>query len=274
MKKNGSQIDVKTPRITFLLLPALSLFFVSLISGCATDAALKLARQKSAPTITYKEWGISGVTSAVKQKNGDIGVCLELLEHNNANKTERHAIYLPVVSLLEEKTDLETFGFSEIKVAGHCDGASTDRRIAEYLYPMPEAEKGCRKLESSKYPADSILPIVEIVLPVKDRSRLYSFLNELEAQGVSGEKLYEVKFLHPQKDAWDKTKDSRAAEYSDVLLVYRPSGMGQDIVAPFAIAGGYESEDESTNLFYLLVPPAFALDAIVVMVILAAHRPM
>jgi len=53
-----------------------------------------------------------------------------------------------------------------------------------------------------------------------------------------------------------------ATKYSDVLLIYWPSEMDQDSVQPLGIAGGYESEDESTSLYYLLVPPAVMLDLI------------
>jgi len=68
--------------------------------------------------------------------------------------------------------------------------------------------------------------------------------------------------------------ENEAAKYSDVLLIYWPSEMDQELVQPIGIAGGYQSEDESTKRYYLLVPPAVMLDAIGVMMVAAAYRPM
>lgn len=273
MKKNESQIE-RLPGITFLLLTALALSFVSIISGCVTDAALKLARQKSSPAITYTEWGISSVPSAVKHKNGDIGVCLELFKYKNVNQRERYAINLPESALLWERTDLETIGFSQIKVVGHSDGDATGPPIAEYLYPMAKSAKGCRKLNSSKNPTASLIPVVELTAPEEERSRLHTFLSELDAQGSPEEKLYEITFLKTKEAGADKTNNTRATGYSEVLLVYRPSGTVPEIMDPIAIAGGYESKDESTNLYYMLVPPAVILDAAIIMILSAPYGRM
>ena len=68
--------------------------------------------------------------------------------------------------------------------------------------------------------------------------------------------------------------DYESTKYADLLLIYRPSRVDQEMVQPIGIAGGYESEDESTSLYYLLVPPAVVLDAIGLMVAAAAYRPM
>ena len=72
----------------------------------------------------------------------------------------------------------------------------------------------------------------------------------------------------------DKTNDSRATGYPEVLLIYRPPGAGQEITDPIAIAGGYESKDESTNLYYMLVPPAVIIDAVVIMILCSAYGRM
>ena len=263
MKKKNFQMEISTPKSFMLLFTALSLGFISFLSGCVTSAALLLAGEKSRPVITYTEWNISMVKSAVEQENGDISVCIEFFESDKANQSEYYVINMPGPSLLKETTDLETIGLREKKVAGHPDGDSPDPNIHHYLYPLAKAEKGCHKLEPSKFPADSKIPLVKLTLPEKERYRLYTFLDELKLQGSPEKKLYEIKFLNAKEDSDVEMNDTKVTEYSDVMLIYWPSDADQEIVYPLVLAGGYESEDESTNFYYLLVPPAVMIDLFV-----------
>ncbi|MBT8370602.1 MAG: hypothetical protein KJO34_06545, partial [Deltaproteobacteria bacterium] len=143
--------------------------------------------------------------------------------------------------------------------------------ITDYLYPLVKAKKGCQKLVAKKLPADSILPIVKLMLSENDRGQLYSMLNELKVYGSPREELFEVKFLKGEEDRSIEMNENGAAKHSDILLIYWPSGMDQEIVQPIGIGGGYESEDESTKLYYLLVPPAVMIDIIIITLALAAQ---
>ncbi|NIV99749.1 hypothetical protein GWN26_11725, partial [Candidatus Saccharibacteria bacterium] len=101
-----------------------------------------------------------------------------------------------------------------------------------------KAKKDCQKLESEKLPAGSTLPIVKFTLPEKDPHQLYNLLSELKAQGSPQEKLYEVKFLKREEDSGVEMNENEAAKYPDVLLIYWPSEMDQELVQPIGIAGG------------------------------------
>jgi hypothetical protein len=244
------------------------------VSGCITPQVLDLAEEKSSPSVRYTDWNLKKVKSAVQQENGDISVIVELYESHQRNTSECYAITLPNPSMLKETTDLETLGFRRKEIVGHPDRDSPDTYINDYLYPLVKAKKGCQELEPKKPPADSILPIVKLTVPEKDSDQLYTLLNELKAHGSPKEKLYEVKFLKGEEDSGVEMNETEVAKYSDVLLIYWPSGMDQEFVQPIGIPGGYESEDESTNLYYLWVPPAVVLDAIGLMIAAAVHRPM
>ena len=257
-----------------LLSISVSFVFICIVSGCITPHALDLAEEKSSPIVTYTEWNLKSVRSAVEQENGDILVFAELYESLKSNKSECYSIKLPNRSTLKETTDLKTLGFRGKEIIGHPDRNASDTYINEYLYPLVKAKKGCQELKYKKPPADSILPIIKLTVPGKDSDRIYTLLNELEANGSPKEKLYEIKFLRGEENSGGEMNETEVAKYSDVLLIYWPSKIDPEFVQPIGIAGGYESEDESTNLYYLLVPPAVVLDAIGLIIVAAAYRPM
>ena len=262
MKKAELKIGTTTPQSFKFLYISLSFVFIFIVSGCITPRALDLAEEKSSPAITYTDWDIKKVRSAVEQENGDISVIVELSESHKRNASECYAITLPNASLLKKTTSLEMLGFRGKEMVGHPDSYGRGPYIDEYLYPLAKAKKGRQKLEPKKLPIDSILPIVKVTLPEKDRYQLYNILNGLKQQGSPKEKLYEVKFLTMEEDSSVEINENEDTNYPDVLLIYWPSEMDQDSVQPLGIAGGYESEDESTKLYYLLVPPAVMIDLI------------
>lgn len=262
MKKREYKIETKNPKYFKPMCTSLVLIFIFMMSGCATTYTLDLADRKSSPSISHTNLNISKVRSAVEQENGDISVCVELYEPPKTNKSECYAITLPNPSLLKETIDMETLGFRGKDIGGLPDRYAPDTYITDYLYSLEKAKKGCQELEPKKLLADSTLPIVKLTLPEKDSDRLYTLLNKLKAQGSAKEKLYEVKFLKNEADSSAEMNENEVTNYSDVLLIYWPSESDQDTVQPLGIAGGYESEDESTKLYYLLIPPAVLLDLI------------
>ena len=274
MNKIKLRLGTVTPKLFKLLCISMSLVFILIMSGCITPHALDLAERKSSPAITYTDWNLKKVWSAMEVENGDISLFVELYESDKMNNSECFEITLPNYSLIKETTDIKTLGFREKEIVGQSDRYAPDPYIKNYLYPLAKAEKGCQKLESQNLPTDSALPIVKLRLPKNDSVQLYTLLNELKAHGSPKEKLYEVKFFKSKDDSSSEMNEYEGTKYADVLLIYRPSGVDQEIVQPIGIAGGYESEDESTSLYYLLVPPAVMIDAIGLMVAAAAYRPM
>ncbi len=257
-----------------LLYVSLLLTFIFIMSGCATSYTLELADRKASPSMSYTNLKISKVRSAAKQKNNDISVCMELYEPHKADKSRLYEFNMPGDFLLKKASDLETLGFRGEKTEENLDGSLTEPFSINYFYPLEKAKKGCKKNHREKLPADSILPIMQVTVSENEKSRLYALLSELRAQEPSDTKLFEVKFLKDEDVSNAEMNGNDVNHYSDVLLIYWPSDMDQELVDPIGITGGYESEDESTNLYYLLVPPALVIDAIGLMIVAAAHRPM
>ena len=258
MKKIESKNETKTSQSFKLLCILLSIAFIFNLSGCITSRAVEFAERKASPSVTRTYWHLKQVRSAIEQENGDISICVELYESYKSDKSECYIITMPNPSLVKETTDLATLEFMEETSVEH----PPDSYIADYLYPLEKAKKGCKKFESKKLPADSILPIVKLSLADNDRNQLYSLLNELKLYGSPKEELFEVKFLKSDEDSSIEMTENEAAKFPEVLLVYWPSGMDQEFVQPIGIRRGYESKDESTGFYYLLVPPAIMLDAI------------
>ena len=261
MKKIALKNETKTSQTFKLLCIIVSFAFISNLSGCITSRAVEFAERKASTSFTRTYWNLKKVMSAVEQENGDISVCVELYESHKKDKSDCYIITMPNPSLVRKTTDLASLGFMEENSVEH----PSTPYIAEYLYPLEEAKIGCKKLESKKLPADSILPIVKLSLPENDRNQLYSLLNELKLYGSPKEELFEVKFLENDENSSIEMNKSEAAKCPDVLLVYWPSGMDQEFVQPIGIHRGYESVDESTGFYYLLVPPAIMLDAIFIL---------
>lgn len=263
MKNKEFKLDASASKYFNLLLIPTILFFSFMMSGCAvTPYAVDFAEEKALPAITHTDWNISKVKSAVEQDNGVVSVCIELYESDQKNNSEYYTVNLPNSSVLKETTDLRALGFKGNGIVGNSDSEGPDPYILEYLYPLAIATKGCRKLESEKMPAGSMLPIVKLTFPDQDRDKLYSFLNEHNEQGPEREKLYEVTFVKMKEDRIADMNDNDPTRHSDVFLIYWPSETDQNLVKPIGLSGGYESEDESTNLYYLLVFPAMVVDLI------------
>ena len=258
------EYKLKAPISKYFTLLLIPLIFVLsfMMSGCATPYALGLAEEKATPSFTYTDWNISKVRSAAEHENGDISVCMELYESDKKNKSEFYTVNLPNSSVSKEAADKEALGLRVKQIDWDPDSDTPDAYIPEYLYPMVKAAKGCRKLESDELSADSKLPIVKLTFPEQDRSKLYAFLNEHNKQGSEREKLYEVQFVKMKEDRIAGMNDNEPTGHPDVLLIYWPSETDQNYVQPLGLAGGYESEDDSTNLYYLLVPPAIMMDLI------------
>ena len=69
-----------TPESLRLFFISSGLIFLLLVSGCITPHALDLAEKKSSPTVTYTDWNLKKVRSAIERENGDISVYIDIHE--------------------------------------------------------------------------------------------------------------------------------------------------------------------------------------------------
>lgn len=211
------------------------LFMASLLymNGCTfTPKAIQLANEKAAPK--YEYWNITKIESVVKQKNGDISLCVELNRTDEIEKPKLKTLTIPLSVLNGEANQHARHGLYPGECPSRC-----------YWYPIEKVEKGCDKITPENRSSKSILPIEK--LDIYSQDQLYEFIESHSENPKITEKIFEVSHV-----------SSNASE------IYWFAQIDQQRTSPISIAGVYE--DTSTNLYYLTVPPAIIGDAIVVVV--------
>ncbi len=226
-----------TKFLALIFLAVVSLFF---LTGC-TAKALQLAKEKASPeNIEYRK--IKRVVSAVKQKNGDISVCVELNESGDAGEQKLNTITLPHSILTGDTNDIESLKL----LPGECLFSNA----LCYWYPLEQVENGCDKIAAGNLPTTPILSIEKFAVDSNNQDQLYDLLNSYNNNQQIPEKIYEVSNV-----------------FKDISIIYWPARIGQQGRRPISIAGVYE--DKSTNLYYLSVPAAFVGDVVIVVTAVA-----
>ena len=92
------RLPIASDIIEFFILISLAMASLFYLNGC-TASALQIARDKASPE-NAEYWKIKRVVSAVKHENGDISVCIELNESDEAEGLELISINLTIVENL------------------------------------------------------------------------------------------------------------------------------------------------------------------------------
>lgn len=244
-------------RRSFLLIALSLLIVVPLCSGaCVTANVIDYAKNKASP-LNVTEFTIGKVHSASLLKNGDLSILAEL-DSPNHPKSGLYAMTVSLPSLMENAGGLRSFGF-------RTQNTPSISGLPGYLYPMAKAKKFRGDL-SQKDTSSSSIFIEELNLRRDEADRLLELLGDRNRDPSGEEKVYAVNFLSDEaakavQEDTGKTVEEKATVNETILLVYSPLMSSSSLPQPIAIAGAYE--DESTNLYYLLVPPAIALDCLV-----------
>ena len=264
MGKDSFQYKVATPESLKIFHRLLTVVILLILSGCMTTYAIDLAKEKATPANTYHFWEISKVWSAIEQNDGSILVSTDMKVISNSTKAEPHIIILPRASLLKQKLDMKTLGFLEIPLDGVIEEGLYGPSSYHYYYPLDRLKKSRRKLNDiNEYPQSNI-SIVKLTFHVNDQIQLFSLLSEYRENEKNNDKLYEVRFLKREEESKTKMCSDKITTDNAVWLVYWPADINEEFIRPIAIRGGYSQNDESTNLFYLLVPPALIFDLIII----------
>lgn len=265
MKK---RLQINSGILEFLILIFLALTMMLYLNGCSAEA-LKLAREKAAPE-NAAYWRIDRVESAVKQENGDISVCVGLSGPDEDAKPELNTLTLPL-SILSGDTD----ALKKLELRpGKRVFDSTIHYWYPYWYPIEKTRRGCKTADADTSSSTSVLTVQNISVNHKNRNQLYTLLDNLNKDQPLKERVFEVRFAFAEREAEKETdtanseiRDNGADDYGDVLLIYWPARIGQQEIQPIAITGVYE--DNSTYLYYLLVPVAFVGDVAVITAVIA-----
>ena len=232
MKKNKLQININFPKVCLLIYLFIATFC---LGGCAglTFKAAKIAERKATPRFNCEYWKIQRIISAVKNENGNISICLRLVNTARTENPKLKTITLP----FSDKTKTITAGAELESSLSGCP-------IEDGLYPIEKTKTGCDKIVAKNDPPMTVLPIEKLDIGYNDRDMLYDLLSADNKGQQATEKIYEI------KDKFSK----------HVLLAYWPVNTDQQSIQPIIIAGTYE--DKSTGIYNLLQIPAFIADAL------------
>jgi len=252
-------LPINSNILEFFILIFLALVLLFYFSGC-TAQALQLAKEKASPE-NAKYWKIKNVVSAIKKDNGDISVCVELSESGTGGKPRLDILTLPHSILAGDVNAIESFRLRP----GECffDNATC------YWYPIEKTEPGCEAVGPGTLSSASLLPVENISVNHNSRHQLHTLLEMLDENRPITEKIYGVRLVFDKEDTKKEKEtgngeviDSKTKGSKDISFIYRPAHIGQQDIRVMSIDGVYE--DNSTVIYYLIVPLAFAGDVVVV----------
>ena len=258
MKK---RLPINSSILEFLVLTLLAMASIFYLNGC-TAKALQLAKDKASPE-NAEHWKIKTVVSAFKQEKGDVSVCVELNESGETGKPKLDTITLPLSSLSEDTDATKRLKLRSAEC--YFDNATC------YWYPIEKTRRGCKSFDIGTQSSAFALPVENISVNNKSRHQLYSLLDNLNKNQPITEKIYAVSIVSDEANtngetdgADDEIVENRAKRSKDISLIFWPARTDQQRIRPIIITGVYE--DNSTGLYYLMVPFAFAGDVVAVTV--------
>ncbi|MEJ2729370.1 MAG: hypothetical protein P8185_12825 [Deltaproteobacteria bacterium] len=256
--------------LKFLALSLLAGALVIGVSGCTTKV-LQIAEEKASPE-NSQYWKIDRVVSAFKAENGNISVCVELNDPDEKEIAQLNTLTLPLSILTGDASVMEKLGLRP--------EACPFNDANCYWYPVEKLKTGCETVAAETLSAGSIIPIEKLGVTDKDRNRDYRLPNNINKNQQTTERIYEISF-NIDKENTEKEMDSdqasegRETGSKKISIMYWPAHIDSQGRRPIIIAGAYE--DNSTNLYYLLVPPAIVGDVViaaaVIMVMAIAQCP-
>ena len=238
-----------------MLIPLALLIMASLFSGaCVTASVMEYAKKKAAPS-NVTEFTIGKVHSAQVHEKGDISLVVEL-GHATHPEAGLYAITVPHPSQVENADAIGAFGFREAYTPAVSD-------LPTYLYPMKKANKVKEETAQMKDHPSSSVRIEELNLHRHEMGRVLDLARDLSKDAPGEQKIYRVNLLADAVETGPEEEPRKTVEKT-ILLVHLPPLNPNSHPQTIAIAGAYE--DESTSLYYLLVPPALAFDSLLLAV--------
>ena len=241
MKQKGLPINFYIPKT--IVLTVLAIVSICCLCGCATTIAIEWAQEKSSPELNCEHLEIKNVLSAVKQENGDISICVELVDYNKP-EYPKVTITLPCSGLT-----------GAIAEGVNLDPGESGCPSFDSYYPIEKTQEGCEKTTSGSLSSSAVLPIEKLDLREDGRDDLYDLLISYNKDSQIKEKIYEVSFVE-YEGATEKV-----SRVYDVILIYWPTQIDQQGAHPIMIVGTYE--DQSYADRYLILPLTLAIDAVI-----------
>jgi len=251
---------------------ALFLAWLVGLSGCVvTNKVLDLRKERETRTKeAINFWSLAAVRSAHVMPGGEVFACAEFRD-SPADEPQAYTINLSQTSQIGKTyADFMPAAYSRSE---RPRAAEEPADPAWYLYPLPEAQKGCGDTAGkSPFPATA-LKIETVQIHREDQSRLPAILMSPGSDPVNEDRVIEVSFssetqgaaADPESKKWFVAGPSGA---KDVLLVYLPPDRSTERSRVLGVAGAFEPGSEWVNPYSLLVVPAIAADTAIITTII------
>lgn len=245
------------------------------LSGCmVTNKVLDLRKERE---IRVKEatnfWSLAAVRSAHVMPGGEVFACAEFRD-SPADEPQAYTINLSQTSRIGKTyADFMPAAYSRSE---RPRAAEEPADPAWYLYPLPEAQKGCGNTAGkSSFPATA-LKIETVQIHREDQSRLSEILLPSNGGAANEGRVIEVGFApenHGTKADPELKKESLNGppDTGDVLLVYLPAAGSGEQARAVGVAGAFEPGSEWVNPYTLLVAPAVAADTAIIATIIMLY---
>jgi len=264
MKPEACLMRTRTVRLSMMLLVLAGL--VSL-SGCmVTNKVLDLRKEHET---RIKEatnfWSLSAVRSAHVMPGGKVFACAEFRD-SPADTPQAYSIDLSQASRIGKTyADFMPAGYRRTERPVETE---TQADMTWYLYPLPEAQKGCSKAAAeSPFPV-AALKIETVQIHREDQSRLPEILVPSEGGAADQGRIIEVSFASENHGTTEpemkKETIAEPATTRDVLLVYLPAARSGEQARAIGVAGAFEPGSEWVNPYTLLVAPAVVADTAII----------
>jgi hypothetical protein len=249
------RLPIEYSIIEFFILIILAMTSLLYLNGC-TEKALQLAKDKASPE-NVEFWEIKSIVSAVKHENDDISICVGLNESGEPGESKLYTISLSPPSLSGDIDAIE-------KLKLRPEECLFDNTPC-YWYPIAKTKRGCESVDLTISSSIFVLPIENISVNKKNRHQLYNLLIDFNKAQPVKERIFEVSFVYDGETAVkdadadnDEVTNNSTEGSKDISLIYWSDQIDKNGIKPIIISGVYE--DNSTNLYYLMVPLAVSGD--------------
>jgi hypothetical protein len=217
---------------------------------------LQVAKDKASPE-NVEFWEIKSIVSAVKHENDDISVCVGLNESDEPGESKLYTISLSPPRLSGDIDAIE-------KLKLRPEECLFDNTPC-YWYPIAKTKRGCEPVDLTISSSIFVLPIENISVNKKNQHQLYNLLIDFNKAQPVKERIFEVSFVYDGETAVkdadadnDEVTNNSTEGSKDISLIYWSDQIDKNGIKPIIISGVYE--DNSTNLYYLMVPLAVSGD--------------
>jgi hypothetical protein len=231
-----------------------------------TNKVLDLRKERELRTKeVINFWSLAAARSAHIMPEGEVFACVEFRD-SPAAEPQAYTINLSGTPRIG-KTSADFMPAGSIR-AEQPPTAGEQADLVWYLYPLPEAQKGCINVAGESDSPATALKIETVHMQREEQWRLPAILMSAHSGSLNEARVIEVSFspetsdpdAQPASKKWGADVPSGA---KDFLLVYLAAAEGGEKTEAIGVSGAFEPGSEWVNPYSLLVVPAVAGDVVI-----------